>query len=72
MLLQSTRGSLSVTEITSSSQGRYFIRALMWARWVTAVNGALGYLSSNQSLQNDLRMHVCVNAGGPEEAQDIA
>lgn len=73
-LLRSRRGSLTLTELTSSSRRRYFIQALMWARWETAVTGARGYLSScYQSWQSELRICVCVCviAGGPEGATDI-
>lgn len=60
-LLRSSRGSLTLTELTSSSRCRYFIQALMWARWETAVTGAWGYLSScYQSWQSELRIYVCV------------
>lgn len=38
----------------------------MWARCETAVTSAWGYLSCDQSWQSELRMYVCVIAGGPE------
>lgn len=39
-LLWPSRGSLTLTEITSFSHHRYFFQALMWARWETAVASA--------------------------------